>query len=136
MSSIGGLFKAVEHIGLAAADSRHLSDWYVRRLGAQIVRQLADAPPAFMLRLPGGLLLEIYSAKAPEDRAADNGRQGWRHLALAVSSIEAAQEFLVGQGVVVEEAIKPAGGGGKVLFFKDGEENLWHIVERPDGFRW
>jgi len=35
------------------------------------------------------------------------------------------------RGVKFEEPIKPAGGGGRVLFFKDGEGNLLHLVERP-----
>jgi predicted enzyme related to lactoylglutathione lyase len=33
---------------------------------------------------------------------------------------------------VFEDSIKPAGGGGRVLFFKDCEGNLLHLVERPE----
>jgi hypothetical protein len=31
------------------------------------------------------------------------------------------------------EQPKPAGGGGRVLFFADAEGNLLHLVERPQG---
>jgi hypothetical protein len=33
--------------------------------------------------------------------------------------------------VIFTEEIRPAAGGGKVLFFADGEGNLLHFVERP-----
>jgi hypothetical protein len=33
------------------------------------------------------------------------------------------------------EEIKPAAGGGRVLFFEDGEGNLLHLVERPADFK-
>jgi predicted enzyme related to lactoylglutathione lyase len=35
------------------------------------------------------------------------------------------------RGVNFTEEIRPAGGGGRVVFFKDGEGNLLHLVERP-----
>jgi len=35
--------------------------------------------------------------------------------------------------VIFSEPIKPAGGGGRVLFFKDSEGNLLHLVERSEG---
>jgi hypothetical protein len=33
--------------------------------------------------------------------------------------------------VVFSEEMRPAAGGGSVLFFKDCEGNLLHLVERP-----
>jgi predicted enzyme related to lactoylglutathione lyase len=35
----------------------------------------------------------------------------------------------------LEEPVKPAGGGGRVLFFSDPEGNLFHLVERPVGWK-
>jgi len=34
---------------------------------------------------------------------------------------------------VFTETVRPAAGGGQVLFFEDGEGNLLHLVERPAG---
>jgi predicted enzyme related to lactoylglutathione lyase len=34
------------------------------------------------------------------------------------------------RGLEFTEEIKPAGGGGRVLFFQDLEGNLLHLVER------
>jgi len=38
---------------------------------------------------------------------------------------------LEARGVKFVETVKPAAGGGRVLFFKDHEGNLLHLVDRP-----
>jgi catechol 2,3-dioxygenase-like lactoylglutathione lyase family enzyme len=124
---------AIEHIGLAARDTRCLSDWYQRILGAEEIASSDGQPPAFFLRLRGGLLLEIYPAEASSDQTGRNGLAGWRHLALRVDSIEKVRDQLHEAGVDLDAAIKPAGGGGRVLFLRDPEGNLMHLVERPAG---
>lgn len=123
-----------EHFGLAADDPASLRDWYVSVIGAEKVMQLADNPPAFLMRLPGGLLIEIYQADFSLSETADNKLRGWRHLALRVDDLSAAKTELEARGVVFHENSKPAGGGGRVLFFRDLEKNLFHLVERPADF--
>ena len=125
----------VEHIGLAAGDTVALKDWYVRALSAREILTDGKAPPAFLLELSGGLLVEIYPADSFSVETSDNKLGGWRHLALRVDSMESAREDLAKCGVKFEEQIKPAGGGGRVLFFKDPEGNLLHLVERPGDWR-
>ncbi len=122
---------SIEHIGLAAQDTVRLNDWYTRVLGARVVFQSDGSPPAFFLAVPGGLLIEIYPARSSRGETDDNGLAGWRHLALRVENIQAAQEQLTQRGVVFTEPVKPAGGGGQVLFFRDPEGNLLHLIERP-----
>jgi glyoxylase I family protein len=121
---------SVEHIGLAARDTVALKDWYVRVLEARPVFTDGKTPPAYLLELDGGLILEIYPAESARAETADNKLAGWRHLALLVDSIEAAREALTRRGAVFDGPIKPAGGGGRVLFSRDGEGNLLHLVER------
>lgn len=122
---------SVEHIGLPARDPGALKDWYVRQLGAAVAFDTGQAPPTFFLRLPGGLMIEIYKADSSLAETSNNKLGGWRHLALRVDSLEKAREELAGRGVAFEKEIKPAGGGGRILFFRDLEENLLHLVERP-----
>lgn len=122
---------ALEHIGLAARDTTMLRDWYLRVLDARLVFDNGAQPPAFLLELPGGLWLEIYPAADTRPETADNSLAGWRHLALRVESMAEASAVLAGRGVAFYEPVKPAGGGGKVLFFADPEGNLLHLVERP-----
>ena len=121
----------MEHFGLAAQDTAALKDWYVHVLGARVVYASADKPAAYFIELPGGAWLEIYQAICSLPQTADNKLEGWRHLALRVGSIEAAKTDLEKKGIHFTEEIKPAGGGGRVLFFQDPEGNLLHLVERP-----
>lgn len=126
-------FLRVEHFGLAAVDPRRLADWYLQVLGAREVWNDGKTPPAVFVEVPGGLVLEIYAAGATSNRTSDNRVAGWRHLALRVENLETARDLLAARGVVFNEQPKPAGGGGRVLFFGDAEGNLLHLVERtPD----
>jgi glyoxylase I family protein len=121
---------SVEHLGLPARNPLSLKDWYVTALDAQLVFESGQTPPAFFLRLPGGLMLELYQCEASLPETARNSLAGFRHLALQVDSIETARAALEQKGVRFTEPVKPAGGGGRVLFFQDGEGNLLHLVER------
>lgn len=120
----------IEHIGLASRDTVALKDWYVSVLGARVVFDNGQTPPAFLVGLGSGTLIEIYSADSSHPKIEDNKLAGWRHLALKVASLEKARGLLEARGVVFDQPIKPAGGGGRVLFFKDGDGNLLHLVER------
>lgn len=122
-----------EHLGLPARQPTALKDWYVNTLGAQLVFENGQTPPAYFVSLPGGLLLEIYQAETTIADTTNNTLAGWRHLALQVESIEQARAVLEQRGVKFAETVKPAGGGGRVLFFRDPEQNLLHLVERPQG---
>jgi glyoxylase I family protein len=125
----------VEHIGLAARETRALKDWYERTLDAELLFEIRQDPPAFLLKL-GGMIIEIYAAHSSVDETRNNRLAGWRHIALKVDSIAIGKAFLDARGVVFSETIKPAGGGGQVLFFSDPEGNLLHITERlPGGFQ-
>jgi glyoxylase I family protein len=122
---------SLEHVGLAARDTIQLKDWYEKVFGARVVFNNGEQPPAFIVELPGGAWLEIYQGDFGVKEIADNKLQGLRHLALRVDSIETARGELEKRGVEFTEPVKPAGGGGRVLFFKDAEGNLLHLVERP-----
>ncbi len=122
----------VEHVGLPADNPQALHEWYLRVLHAEVV-WADETVPAFFVRLSGGLILEIYRSSRVVPDVADNSVAGLRHLALRVESIESARAELEGRGVVFPEDPKPAGGGGRVLFFADAEGNLLHLVERPAG---
>ena len=124
---------AFEHIGLAARDTLALKDWYVEVLGFREVFSDGKSPPAFLLEIAGGLMIEIYQGDTSVDATGNNKLAGWRHLAVRVVSLESARAELARRGVIFDEPIKPAGGGGRVLFFRDAEGNLLHLVERPGG---
>jgi len=121
-----------EHLGLAAREPAVLKDWYVNVLRANVVYDNGRTPPAYLLEFPGGLMLEIYQSDSFVKETGHNLLAGWRHLALQVDSIESAKAELEAKGVEFPNPVKPAGGGGLVLFFRDIEGNLLHFVERPE----
>jgi glyoxylase I family protein len=121
---------SVEHIAVPATNPVALKNWYERVLGAREVFSNGQNPPTCLISL-GGVWLEIYQAGAPLAERGNNKLQGFRHLALRVPSLDAAKAGLEKRGVKFTEEPRPAAGGGRVLFFEDGEGNLLHLVERP-----
>jgi glyoxylase I family protein len=110
---------SVEHIAIPAADPVALKNWYERVLGAREIFNNGQTPPTCLMAL-GHVWFEIYQADAPLAERANNKLAGFRHLALRVSSLDAAKAELAARGVEFTEEVRPAAGGGKVLF-----------VERP-----
>ena len=51
-----------------------------------------------------------------------------------IANLTVAKAQIVADYLEQKYKIKPAGGGGRVLFLADGEGNLLHLVERPGGF--
>lgn len=122
---------AMEHIGLAARDPVGLKNWYLQTLDARLILDTGQSPPAFFIELPGGCCIEIYKGDSATMETQNNRLAGWRHVALRVDSIEEARRELTSRGIEFSESVKPAGGGGQILFFQDVEGNLLHLVERP-----
>lgn len=124
---------SMEHLGLAARDPRALKDWYVRVLDAQCIFENNQSPPGYFVSFAAGSLIEIYLGDSAVPETGINSLAGWRHVAVQVESIETARTALEAKGVQFIDPVKSAGGGGRILFFRDGEGNLLHLVERPAG---
>ena len=106
----------------------------MRVLGAKLVFSNGEPATAFLLALPGGVMIEIYGGDLSLPQTSNNKLTGWRHVALRVDSVTAAKAELEEKGLEFKEGIKPAAGGGSVLFFQDPEGNLLHLVERPASY--
>lgn len=126
---------SIEHIAIPATNPTALKNWYECVLGARTVFDNGQNPPTLLIALPGGGWFEIYAAEKPLPERGNNKLAGFRHVALRVAAIDAAKAELERHGVKFTEQIKPAAGGGRVLFFEDGEGNLLHLVERPADFK-
>src|ERR1017187_9197723 len=106
---------SVEHIAIPAADPVALKNWYERVLDAREVFNNGQTPPTCLIAL-GKVWFEIYQADAPLAERGHNKLAGFRHLALRVPSLDAAKAELEARGVQFTEEVRPAAGGGKVLF--------------------
>jgi len=126
---------SIEHIAIPATNPVALKNWYERVLGARTIFDNGKTPPTLLIALPGTGWFEIYAAEQPLPERGNNKLAGFRHIALRVDSIDAAKPGLEKRGVKFTEEIRPAAGGGRVLFFEDGEGNLLHLVERPADFK-
>ena len=125
---------SVEHIAIPATDPVALKNWYERVLGAKVVWDNGQNPPTCLISL-SNVWFEIYKAEMPLPERGNNKLAGFRHLALRVPSLDAAKTEMEKRGVKFSEAERPAAGGGRVLFFEDGEGNLLHLVERPKDWK-
>src|SRR5476651_2378661 len=121
---------SVEHIAIVATNPAALKDWYERVLGAKPVWDNGQNPLTCLISL-GSVWFEIYTAEKLLPERGNNKLAGFRHLALRVDSLEEAKTELEKRSVKFTEEIRLAAGGGRVLFFEDGEGNLLHFVERP-----
>ena len=122
---------AIEHIAIPTPDPNNLKTWYERVLGAREIFNNGQNPPTCLIGLPGGGWFEIYAAEGLPQNRGNNKLAGFRHVALRVDSIDAVRTELESKGVKFQEEIRPAAGGGRVLFFADPDGNLLHLVERP-----
>jgi glyoxylase I family protein len=122
---------AFEHLAIPAANPVALKNWYTRVLGAREIFNNGQNPPTCLIALPQGGWFEIYAAEATLAERGNNKLAGFRHVALRVDSIDTAKAELEKRGVSFTEEIRPAAGGGRVLFFEDLEGNLLHLAERP-----
>ncbi len=135
----------IEHVGIAADDTRALADWYRRVLGFREFFRTDDPMPTIFLRDAlrdarggddisngdaSGISVEIFARKPGEPRPAFADRTGM-HLAIAVDDFEAAVADLEARGVVFLGEPKNIFAGGRARFFADPEGNRLHIVHRP-----
>ncbi len=130
----GSVNISVEHIAIPAANPTALKDWYERMLAAKVLWSSGQTPPTYLISLQN-VWFEIYQAEASFPQCGNNKVAGFRHLALKVESLAAAKMELETKGVQFTGEVRPAAGGGQVLFFEDLEGNLLHFVERPSDFK-
>ena len=126
---------SIDHIAIPATDVVALRNWYIRVLGARVIYDNGESPPTLLIALPGGGWFELYAAEKPLPERGNNKLAGFRHIALRVPSLDDAKVELERCGVKFTGEIRPAAGGGRILFFADGEGNLLHLVERPKDFK-
>ncbi|MBP1627283.1 MAG: Glyoxalase/bleomycin resistance protein/dioxygenase [Holophagaceae bacterium] len=126
------------HGGISVADMDASIAWYGRMLGFRL-RSCKFIPPlnakvAFLER--DGWSLELFehaeSKALPSERRVPNldiQTQGFKHVAYAVSDIEAAMAELKSKGVDIALDVFPM-EGDKVAFIRDNTGNLVELIQQ------
>ena len=123
------MVSGVDHVAIAAKDSRALVDWYCDVLGMRVLFDNGQDPPTCLVGGDMGAVVEIM----PDNGAAVTVHQpldpGIRHIAFRVENMDEAHAALQGKVLGLMPPM-PAAGGGRVAFFHDLEGNLVQIVSR------
>jgi catechol 2,3-dioxygenase-like lactoylglutathione lyase family enzyme len=123
------MVSGVDHVAIAAKDSKALARWYCEVLNLRILFDNGKEQPTYLVGGDMGGVVEIM----PDNGAAPAVHQpldpGIRHIAFRVKDFEAAYSALEGN-VLGLMPPAPAAGGGQVAFFHDPEGNLIQIVSR------
>lgn len=119
----------VDHVAIAARDSRALIDWYCRVLGMRVLFDNGQDPPTCLVGGSTGAVLEIMPDNGGKPAQHEPLDPGIRHIAFRVLDFDAAWKALEGR-VLGLTPPGPAAGGGRIAFFHDPEGNLVQLVSR------
>ena len=109
------------HIAGIASDWEQAREFYVNKLGFELIREVyrpAQNDYLRMLQL-GETTLEIFIKPENPERVNNPEAKGLRHLAFRVDNAEEAAAWLNSRGIATEPIREDLVNGGKFTFFKD-----------------
>jgi glyoxylase I family protein len=109
------------HIAVIASDWEQAREFYVNKLGFELIREAyrpAQDDYLRMLRL-GETTIEIFIKPDYPERVNNPEAKGLRHLAFRVDNAEEAAAWLNSRGIATEPIREDLVNGGKFTFFKD-----------------
>ena len=124
------MFTGIEHFAIASPSPKRLAEWYVSYLEFEISYEYAGN---YFIEAKNGVLIEIIPS---EGVRSDDGMRtpGMRHIAIAVDDFDAAYKQLQDQNVTF--AGEPyETGGNRLVFFRDADGNLIHLIKREKPLR-
>jgi glyoxylase I family protein len=118
----------IEHTAIASPDPLKLARWYVDHLDFAINYQAPNSRTVF-IRAPDRSMLEIIEAAAPAPAVPGMRDPGLRHLALAVTDVDAVYRRLQAAGISFQTAPQTV-DGNTLVFFADCDGNILHLLHR------
>ena len=115
------MLRKQHHIAVICSDWEQAREFYVNKLGFELVREAyrpAQDDYLRMLRL-GDTTLEIFIKPDYPERVNHPEAKGLRHLAFHVEDAEAAAAWLHSRGIETEPIREDKVNGGRFTFFKD-----------------
>lgn len=109
------IFKKIDHVEIVPKNAETTIDFYVTILGFKIQsrKKMTMAPITEITYLElGGTVIEIIAADGPAPKSAALWEVGYRGLALEVTDMTKAVDYLQGKGVAI--AVQPKDLGNSV----------------------
>ena len=109
------------HIAIIASDWEKTREFYVEKLGFELIREAYRPQFGDYLRMlrQGDTTLEVFIKPNYPERVTDPEAKGLRHLAFHVEDIEPAVVWLNSLGIETEPVREDKVNGGRFTFFKD-----------------
>ena len=109
------------HIAIICSDWDKAKDFYIDKLGFQMIREVYRPEVNDYLRMlqQGDTVLELFIKPDAPQRVTNPEAMGLRHLAFRVEDIEPAVAWLNSVGIETEPIREDKVNGGRFTFFKD-----------------
>lgn len=115
----------IHHIAIIASEYERSKRFYTEVLGLGVVREVYREDRRSYkldLQLGGGVQIELFSFPDPRARVTNPEACGLRHLALAVSDLDAEVARLAAFGVECEPVRVDEFTGRRFTFFRDPDD--------------
>lgn len=116
------MLKAIHHAAIICSDYEASKHFYSQILGLKIIAEnYREARRSYKLdlALPEGGQIELFSFEDAPARPSRPEAQGLRHLAFVVDSVAEYKNYLMAQGIEVEEIRMDEYTGKYFTFFQD-----------------
>ena len=109
------------HIAIIASDYEKAKEFYIDKLGFQLIREVYRPEFDDYLRMlqQGDTTLELFIKPNYPERVTNPEAKGLRHLAFRVENIEPAVQWLNSMGIETEPIREDKVNGGRFAFFHD-----------------
>ena len=118
-------FNKIHHIAIIAADYEKSRQFYVDILGFSIIRENHRPEKGDIkldLKMNEETEIELFIKSDSPKRLTYPEAKGYRHLAIKTTNIEEDRNYLISQGVKVEEIRQDEITDRKMLFFYDPDD--------------
>ena len=118
-------FNKIHHIAIIAADYEKSRQFYVDILGFSIIRENHRPEKGDIkldLKMNEETEIELFIKSDAPKRLTYPVAKGYRHLAIKTTNIEEDRNYLISQGVKVEEIRQDEITDRKMLFFYDPDD--------------
>ncbi|MBS7066722.1 SMU1112c/YaeR family gloxylase I-like metalloprotein [Lactococcus lactis] len=118
-------FNKIHHIAIIAVDYEKSRQFYVDILGFSIIRENHRPEKGDIkldLKMNEETEIELFIKSDAPKRLTYPEAKGYRHLAIKTTNIEEDRNYLISQGVKVEEIRQDEITDRKMLFFYDPDD--------------